>query len=128
MDARFQPLTEEEENWLDIWYHEGAKELTVEALQVCIDLVSPASSMSNADLGEFLRLWGGMCYGGTTFKTTMNANVRTALEIHEQSKARSDRDLRPVADAFRTAAQTQYDKLTANGMPDGLRPWRRVPD
>ena len=37
-DTDFRQFTPEEEAWLDRWEHEGAKELAVEALLVCIDI------------------------------------------------------------------------------------------
>ena len=131
-DNPFQQLDPDEELWLNTWDREGAKELTVEALLVCIDLVLPASnqpalpSLSEGDLSDILRRWFSVYYSGTTFKIAMDVNVQTAIEIHNRwRKAGSGEDLRPIADSFLSAARNQYNKLIADGMPDGLRPWRR---
>jgi hypothetical protein len=131
-DNPFQQLDPDEELWLNTWDHEAAKELAVEALRVCIDLVLPASnqptlpSLSEGDLGDTLRRWCSVCYSGTTFKIAMDVNIQTAIEIHNRWRtAGSDGDLRPIADSFLSAARNQYNKLIADGMPDGLRPWRR---
>ena len=132
-NSPFQHLTADEEAWLNIWRHEGAKELVVEAIQFCIGLVSPASTspparaLTETDIGEFLRRWGGVSYGGTTVKIAMDANVRTAREIAGRwNSIGSEGGLRPIADSFLDAARKEYQKLTADGMPDGFRPWRRL--
>ena len=129
-DDPFRTLTPDEEAWLEVWLHEGAKELTVEALQMCMDLVSPAAggpaakSIDDADLRALLRNWFGCCYP-STFKRAMDDNVLIALEIHGRWMAGARVGLRTVADEFLRAARSQYEILTARGMPNGLRPWRR---
>jgi hypothetical protein len=58
-DNAFLQLEADEELWLDRWYAEGAKELTVEALLVSIDLVLPASSEPAPSPGSEGRSPGG---------------------------------------------------------------------
>jgi hypothetical protein len=125
-------LTAEEESWLNRWEHEGAKELAVEALQVCIDLVLPAArqvacSLSEAGQLAILQRWHGVCYPGTTFKSGMDTNIMTAFELNRLSRVVGDDSaFLAAAASFFDAAQDRYLQLTANGMPDGLRPWRRL--
>ena len=129
-DDPFRTLTADEEAWLEVWFHEGAKELTVEALQLCMDLIAPAAGQSPAqhteeeDRRALLRNWFGCCYP-STFKHAMDDNVRIALEIHGRWRAGARVGLRSVAEEFFRAARSQYESLTAHGMPNGLRPWLR---
>jgi len=127
----YQQFTREDEAWLDEWHHEGAKELAVEALQVCIDLVLPAAKQVTARLSEgerqdVLQRWFGFLYPGTTFKNAMDTNLMTAFEFDRLSGiVGDDSSFLTAAVTFSDAAQNAYKKLTANGMPNGLRPWRR---
>lgn len=131
-ETPFQQLTRKDEAWLEEWQHEGAKELAVEALQVCIDLVWPAAKQLTARLSdherqEILQRWRGVCYPGTTFKNAMDTNLMTAFELNRLSRiVGEDSSFLTVAVSFLKAAENAYTKLTANGMPDGLRPWRRL--
>ncbi len=137
-ENKFQSLTSQQEAWLDVWHREGAKELTIEALRVCMDLVLPASSSAEiphtceAEQEAILKQWFGFCYGGTiddgaSYKEAMDANVLTAMQIHKRWKTVAlDTAVRTLADSFLVAAQQQYRLLTTNGIPDGMRPWRRI--
>lgn len=132
-ETTFQYVTPDDEKWLDCWHHEGAKELVVEACLLCIDLVSPSVTgvsevrLSDADRDDFRRRWRSVCYGGTTFQQAMSMNLTTASEINRLSKVvGEDERLATASRQFLAAAQKQLDKLTAGGMPDGFRPWRRL--
>src|SRR5262245_43289450 len=121
-DEPFQPLTPDHEAWLNRWEHEGAKELTLQALRVCIDLVSPAatgvaSRLTEADRVDILLRWHTMHYSSTTFKEVVNVNIATAMEIHRLSSiVGDDTAFVETADSFLDAAGKQYANLTANGM------------
>jgi hypothetical protein len=131
-DTPFQQLTPEEEDWLNRWEHEGAKELAVGALQLCIDLVLPAARQATARLTEAdqranLQRWYSVYYSGTTFKKRIDTNLMTAFELNRLSRIVGDHSaFLTAAVLFLDAAQKEYARLTANGMPDGLRPWRRL--
>jgi hypothetical protein len=131
-DTPFQQLTPEEEAWLNRWEREGAKELAVEAFQVCIDLVLPAARqvtarLSEADQRAILERWSGVYCSGTTFKKGMDTNLMTAFELDQLSRTVwDDGTLLTAAVSFLDAAQKQYERLTIDGVPNGLRPWRRL--
>ena len=131
-DTPFQQFTPEEETWLDSWENEGAKELTVEALQVCIDVVFPAakqlaSRLSSDEQRDFFQRWNSSVYPGTTFKEAMHTNLMIALQLNRLSRiVGEDKSFLKAAFSFLEAAQKAYKKLTAAGMPDGLRPWHRL--
>ena len=131
-ETTFQQFDPEDEAWLNHWAHEGAKELVVEALQVCIDLVLPAAKqvdprLSDGERLEILQRWHGVIYSGTTFQAAMNTNLQTAFELNRLSGfVEDDSSFLTAAVSFLECAQNVYEKLTANGMPNGLRPWRRL--
>ncbi len=134
-DTPFQPLTEEHHAWLNQWHRVGAKELKVEALLGCINLVVPATTisgrgpLSETEAEENLQRWYGVCYSGTTFKAPIDHNIQTAIQIHVRCRETgADRQLRAVADAFLRAAVQEYDRLIAGGQPDSMTYWRRILD
>jgi len=131
-DTPFQQLTADEEAWLNRWQHEGAKELAVEALHVCIDLVRPAARQVEPSLSENERLavlqrWNGVYYPATSFKDAIDNNISTAFELNRLAKVVGDDSaLLTAAASFFQGANREYARLTASGMPDGLNFWRRI--
>jgi hypothetical protein len=61
------------------------------------------------------------------FQKELDTNLITAFELHRLSKiVGDDSAFLTAAVSFFAAVQREYAKLTANGMPDGLRFWRRL--
>jgi hypothetical protein len=117
----FQELTPDDEIWLSHYDREGAKELVVEALLVCIALALPASSspggktLAEDELRMFLRRWYSIYYEGTAFKIAMDTNIQTAIEIHSRWRSSgSRRELGPFADSFLRSALKLSSKLIQN--------------
>jgi len=132
-DTPFRRLTHEENSWLSQWQCEGAKQLALDALLVCMTRVGPAATgspvvpLSPTELEDNLKRWYGACYPGTTFHGSMDQNIWTANAIHEHwVRLGRGNQLRAIAGAFLSLAVAEYDQLMASGRPDHLEFWRRV--